>query len=58
MGKPKGKGSLGRSRRIWEDIIKIDLQEVSSEGMDWVKLALDMDRWWALVNAVMNFRVL
>ena len=26
--KPEGKGQLGRSRRRWEDNIKMDLQEV------------------------------
>jgi len=26
-------------------------------GTDWMKLAHDRDRWWALVNAVMNLRV-
>ena len=23
-------------------------------GMDWIKLAQDRDRWWKLVNVVMN----
>ena len=41
----------------WKDNIKMDLQEVGCEGMDWIKLAQDRDIWWALVNAVMNLRV-
>ena len=32
----------------------MDLQEVGCEGMDWVDLAQNRDRWWVLVNAVMN----
>ena len=28
VGKPEGKGPLGRPRRRWEDNIKMDLQEV------------------------------
>jgi hypothetical protein len=57
VGKPEGKRPLGRPRRRWEDNIKMDLQEVRGGGMDWIELAQDMDRWRALVNAVMNLRV-
>ena len=57
MGKPDGKGSLGRPRRRWEDNIKIDLQEVGCEGMDWIDAAQHSDRWRELVNAVMNLRL-
>jgi len=57
VGKPEGKRPLGRPRRRWEDNIKIDLQEVGCGGMDWIGLAQEGDRWWALVNAVMNLQV-
>ena len=57
VGKPEGKRPLGRSRRRWEENIKMDLQEVGCWGMDWIELAQDRDSWLALVNAVMNFRV-
>ena len=39
VGKPEGKRSLERPRRRWEDNIKIELQEVGCEGMDWIELA-------------------
>jgi hypothetical protein len=37
--KPKGNKLLGRSRRISENNIKMDLQEVGCGGMDWIELA-------------------
>jgi hypothetical protein len=40
-----------------EDNIKMDLQEVGCELMDWIDLAKDRDMWRALVNALMNLRV-
>ena len=57
VGRPEGKRPLGRPRRNWEDVTKMDLQEVGCGGMDWIELAQDRDRWRALVNAVMNLRV-
>ena len=57
VGKLEGKRPLGRSRRRWEDNIKMDLREVGCGGMDWIDLAQDRDRWRAFVNAVMNFQV-
>ena len=57
MGKTKGKRSLGRSRSRWKDHIKMNHQEVGCVGMESIDLAQDRDRWRALVNAVMNFRV-
>ena len=57
VGKPEGKKPLGIPRRRWEDNIKMDLQKVGCEGMDWIGLAQDKDRWRALVNAVMNLWV-
>jgi len=57
LGKPEGRRPLGRPSRKWVDNIRMDLQEVESEYMDWIGLTQDRDRWRTLVSAVMNFRV-
>jgi len=44
LKKPDGKKPLGRPRHRWEDNIKMDLQEVGCEGMDWIDVAQDRDR--------------
>jgi hypothetical protein len=58
MGKPEGKRPLERPRRRWEDGIRTDLREIGWGSVDWIQLAQDRDRWRALVNTVMNLRVL
>jgi hypothetical protein len=35
----------------------MDLREIGCDGMDWIELAQDRDRWMALVNTVMKLRV-
>jgi hypothetical protein len=54
MGKPEEKRPLGRLRRRWVENIKIDRRGIGWDGMDWIDLAQDKDKWRALVNTVMN----
>jgi len=54
---PEGKRPLGRPRCRRKDNIKMGIQKVGYEGKDWIDLAQDRDRWWAVVNAVINFRI-
>ena len=57
VGKPEGKRPPERTRRRWENNIKMDLQEFGYGGTDWIELVQDRDRRWALVKAVVNLRV-
>jgi hypothetical protein len=40
-GKPEGKRPLGRSKRRWENEIRMDLREVGWKGVDWIHLTQD-----------------
>ena len=55
--KPEGKRPLGRPKRIWEDNIKMDIQELGGGCGDWMELAQDRGSWRTLVSTVMNIRV-
>jgi hypothetical protein len=57
VGKTEGKRPLRRPRCRWEDNIRMALQEVGCGCVDWIGLAQDRDRWWALVSAVRNLWV-
>ena len=53
----EGKNPLGRPRHKWEDNIKMDLQEVGCEGMDWISVAQDRDELQALLNVKVIYSV-
>jgi hypothetical protein len=57
IGRPEGRRPLGRHRRRWEENIKMDLTETGFGNVDWIHLAQDRDRWWALVNTMVNLWV-
>jgi hypothetical protein len=57
-GKARRKRPLGRPRRRWEFGINMNLRETGCGGVEWIHLAQYRDRWWAVVSAVMNLRVL
>jgi hypothetical protein len=44
VGKPEAKRPLGRPRRRWVDIIKMDLSEIRWDDMDWIDLAQDRNQ--------------
>jgi hypothetical protein len=57
VGRREGRRPPGRPRRRWEDNIKMDHKEIGFGDVDWIQWAQDRDKWWALVNTVMNLRV-
>jgi hypothetical protein len=38
-------------------IFKLIFKKWDGGGMDWIDMAQDRDRWWAVVSAVMNLQV-
>jgi hypothetical protein len=57
VGKPGGKGPLGRTTSKLEDNIKMEQREIGWDGVDWIDIDRDSDHWKARVNTVMNLRV-
>jgi hypothetical protein len=54
VGKLEGNRPLGRPRRGGKVGIRMEIDW----GGEWIHLAQDGERWRAVVNAVMNLRVL
>jgi hypothetical protein len=52
-GKPEGKRPLGRPRRRWVNVIRMDLREISW-GVEWIQLTKDRDQWRSFLNTAMN----
>jgi hypothetical protein len=48
VGKPEGKRPLGRPRCKWVDNSKMDLRDIGGDGMDWIDVAQDRDKWRVL----------
>ena len=57
IGKPTRKRPLERSRRRWEDNVRMDLEDTGINAWNWVDSAQDRDYWRAFVNAALNLRV-
>jgi hypothetical protein len=55
----RGLGGRPQEKKHLEDLkdnVEMDPQKVGCGGMNWVGLAQDRDRWWELVDMVMNLR--
>jgi len=50
----KLKRPLGRCRLRWKDDVKMDLQEIVLQDVNWTRLAQDRDQLSAFVNTVMT----
>jgi hypothetical protein len=53
----KGEETTRRHRRLYEDNIKMDLNDTMCAGVDRSHLAQDRDHWLALANMAVNLRV-
>jgi hypothetical protein len=49
------KRPLGRSRLKWECNVEVGVKTIEWGVVDWIHLAQDRNKWWAVVNTVMNF---
>jgi hypothetical protein len=58
VGKAGGKRPLGRPRHGWIDKIKMELLKIGLGGVEWIGTAQNRYGWRALVNTIINLRIL
>jgi hypothetical protein len=44
-------------RKQCQDNIKMNFRGSGFENLDWIRLTLDRERWWALLNTAMSLWV-
>jgi len=54
VGKPAGKRMLASHRCRKEENLKTHLQELKTDGVDWIHLSRDRNQWRAIVNMLIN----
>jgi hypothetical protein len=55
-GKCERKRTSGKSRRRWEENVRMDLKEVGRECvLGWIFMYQDGDQWRLIGNMLMNF---
>jgi hypothetical protein len=54
VGKPERKRTLGRPRRRLKNVTKMYNEGIGWEGVEWIHLTQERERWRAVVNAVIN----
>jgi hypothetical protein len=57
VGESEAKRKPRSPTRRWDDNIKMDLEGIGCEGVEWKHETQDRVQWQVLVNRVMNFRV-
>jgi hypothetical protein len=57
VGSPEVKRPLGRPSRRWEYNIKMVLNEIGIDGVNWIQLTQDRVQWRACVKTIMNLQV-
>jgi hypothetical protein len=53
----EGKRPLWKSRLRWEANIKMELNKIGYDVIDWILRSYDRVQWWAVANTAMYLRV-